>query len=158
MTYTTYTTAATAVRGGLLAAAAALLLATAAPAWATPQEPVGGNWLFVTVTRGEARSGDAPGTLLLCDPPQGHGRAAEACAQLQEAHGDLHAITTKGTYCPMIYAPVTAHARGRWNGRSVDYTETFSNACVMEARTGAVFALDGSHTARKGGVARARGA
>lgn len=157
MTYTTYTTTVTAVRAGLLAAAA-LLLATAAPAWATPEEPTGGNWLFVTVTRGEARASDAPGTLLMCDPPQGHGRAAEACAQLQAAHGDLRAIRTKDIYCPMIYAPVTAHARGEWNGRPVDYTETFSNGCVMGARTGAVFALDGSHASRRGDAARARGA
>ncbi|WKX13463.1 SSI family serine proteinase inhibitor [Streptomyces sp. NL15-2K] len=157
MTYTTYTTTVTAVRAGLLAAAA-LVLATAAPVAATPQEPAGVSWLFVTVTRGEARAGDAPGTLLLCDPPQGHSRAAEACAQLHSAHGDLRAIKAKDTYCPMIYAPVTAHARGQWNGRPVDYTETFSNACVMGARTGAIFALDGSRPSRSGGVAHARGA
>lgn len=42
----------------------------------------------------------------------------------------------------MIYAPVTTHARGEWNGHQVDYTRTFSNACVMAARTGEVFALD----------------
>ena len=43
----------------------------------------------------------------------------------------------------MLYAPVTVQARGQWNGRPVEYRETFSNGCVMGARTGAVFALDG---------------
>ncbi|MDQ1049474.1 SSI family serine proteinase inhibitor [Streptomyces sp. V4I2] len=138
----TYTTTTTAVRGGLLAAAA-LLLASGAPAQATSQESAGGDWLFVTLTTGDARSSGTRGTLLLCDPPQGHRRAAEACAQLETAGGDIGAVPTRETYCPMIYAPVTAHARGEWQGRPVEYKETFSNTCVLGARTGAVFALDG---------------
>ncbi|MGW0331007.1 SSI family serine proteinase inhibitor [Streptomyces sp. NPDC003011] len=138
----THTTTAKAVRGSLLAAAA-LLLVTVAPARATPQEGIPGGWLLVTVTTGDARSSDTRGTLLLCDPPQGHRRAAEACAQLEAALGDLRAISLRDVRCPMVHAPVTAHARGHWKGRQVDYTETFTNRCVMGARTGAVFALDG---------------
>jgi hypothetical protein len=138
----THTTTTTAVRGGLLAAAA-LLLAIAAPVQAAPQRSAGSDWLFVTLTTGDARSSDTRGTLLLCDPPQGHGRAAEACAQLERADGDIGAISSRDTFCPMIYAPVTAHARGQWHGRPVQYRETFSNTCVLRARTGAVFALDG---------------
>ncbi|MFI9168164.1 SSI family serine proteinase inhibitor [Streptomyces lincolnensis] len=143
MTHTTYTTTAKAVRGGLLGAAAVLLLAGAAPARAIPQETARGDWLFVTVTTGDARSSDTRGTLLLCDPPQGHGHAVEACAQLTAAGGDIRAIAPRDVLCPMVHAPVTARARGQWNGRSVDYAETFTNTCVMGARTGAVFALDG---------------
>lgn len=139
----TYTNTAKAVRraarGGALTAAA-LLLAGAVPA--TAQESSGGNWLFVTVTKGDARSSDTRGTLLLCDPPQGHAHAAEACAELEAAGGDIGAIPPKDAYCTMIYAPVTAHARGEWHGRPVDYTQTFSNGCAMGARTGSVFALD----------------
>ncbi|MEV2210215.1 SSI family serine proteinase inhibitor [Streptomyces sp. NPDC050997] len=138
----TYTTTAKALRGGL-PTAAALLLALVTPAHAAPQETALGNWLFVSVTSGDVRSSQARGTLLLCDPPQGHGRAAEACAQLQTTAGDIHALPTADSYCTMVHAPVTAYARGQWNGREVDYTETFPNACVMKARTGAVFALDG---------------
>jgi hypothetical protein len=41
----------------------------------------------------------------------------------------------------MRYAPVTARARGEWGGRPVQYTETFPNECVMNARTGDVFTL-----------------
>ncbi|MDG9717837.1 SSI family serine proteinase inhibitor [Streptomyces sp. DH24] len=135
----TYTTTAKAVRGGLLAAAA-LLVACAAPAGATVKSP--GDWLYLTVVRGDARSHETRGTLLLCDPPQGHARAAEACAELDATGGDLRALPLRDAFCPMVHAPVTAHARGEWHGRPVDYTETFSNACVMTARTGPVFALD----------------
>ncbi|MFF4269653.1 SSI family serine proteinase inhibitor [Streptomyces sp. NPDC001536] len=134
-------TASKAARGTLLAAA--LLLATTAPAQAAPEDSRADDGLFLTVTQGDARSSDTRGTLLLCDPPQGHGRAAEACAELEAADGDIAALPVKDTNCPMIYAPVTARAQGQWNGRPVDYTETFSNGCVMAGRTGSVFALDG---------------
>ncbi|MFD8419951.1 SSI family serine proteinase inhibitor [Streptomyces sp. NPDC059466] len=82
------------------------------------------------------------GALLLCDPPQGHPHAELACAELDAAEGDIDRIpATPGALCPMIYAPVTAAARGEWNGRPVTYTHTFANSCVMGAATGAVFAL-----------------
>ena len=50
----------------------------------------------------------------------------------------------------MIYAPVPATAEGQWNGRPVDYEQTFANACVMAARTGAVFALSADDTGIQG--------
>ncbi|MXM63803.1 serine protease [Streptomyces sp. HUCO-GS316] len=137
-----HTTTAKAVRAGLLAAAA-LLLAGATPAQATPGESVPANWLYLTVTKGESRSAAGRGTLLLCRPPSGHPRAAEACAQVAAVDGDLGGLQARTVFCPMIYEPVTVQARGKWNGQRVAYTETFSNACEMEARTGAVFALDG---------------
>ncbi|MFF3330948.1 SSI family serine proteinase inhibitor [Streptomyces sp. NPDC002888] len=137
MTHTA-TAKTTAVRGGLLTAAA-LLLATAAPARAAD---LPADWLYLTVTRGDARVDDTRGTLLLCDPPQGHARAADACAELRAAGGDIGHIPPKDAICTMLYAPVTVHARGEWGGRQVAYERTFSNKCVLAARTGAVFALD----------------
>jgi hypothetical protein len=132
-----------AVRVGLLAAAA-LLFAGAVPAQATTRDPNPGSWLFLTVTRGHAQAGTTRGTLLLCDhQPRGHTLAAEACADLEAADGDIGALPPKDVYCPMVYAPVTAQARGEWHGRHVQYTQTFSNGCVMAGRTGSVFALDG---------------
>ncbi|MEV0174773.1 SSI family serine proteinase inhibitor [Streptomyces sp. NPDC050803] len=144
----TLSTTATAVRGGLFAAAAFLALGVpgAAPAQAQAQaerEAFPGNHLYLTLTTGDTHSSDTRGTLLMCDPPQGHSRAAEACAELAAADGDIADLAQQDVYCPMIYAPVTAQARGEWNGRPVEYTQTFSNACEMGARTGAVFALDG---------------
>ncbi|MFF4895503.1 subtilase-type protease inhibitor [Streptomyces sp. NPDC001068] len=123
--------------------AAALLLA-AGPAQALPGAARDGDYLYLSVTRGEDGSGGTRGTLLLCDPPQGHPRAADACAELGAVGGDVARLTpAEGAMCPMVYAPVTARARGQWNGRPVDYRETFSNSCGMAARTGSVFALDG---------------
>jgi hypothetical protein len=143
MTYTFKTFRTTALRSALLPAALVLLAAGQAPSQATaPHHGVRGDWLYLTVTRGDSRSSDTRGTLLLCDPPQGHAHAAEACAELGAAGGDIDAVPAKGVICPMIYAPVTAHARGEWKGRPVDYRRTFSNGCVMAARTGEVFALD----------------
>lgn len=137
-----HTGRATALRGALLAAVV-LLTAGQAPAQATaPRHGIQGDWLYLTVTRGDSRSSDTRGTLLLCDPPQGHAHAAEACAQLGAAGGDIDSVPPEGTICPMIYAPVTARAHGEWKGRPVEYAKTFSNACALAARTGAVFALD----------------
>jgi hypothetical protein len=128
-----------AVRVGLLAAAA-LLTVGAAPAQAAPQESLPGNWLYLTVTPGDARSSDTPGTLLFCDPPLGHPHAAQACEELRAAGGDISRIPPRAdVLCPMIYAPVTASAQGVWDGRRVAYTHTFANSCVMVAETGAVF-------------------
>jgi hypothetical protein len=129
-----------ALRGGLLAAA--LLTAGAAPAQASHQETFSGDWLYLTVTHGDARSGSTRGTLLLCDPPQGHTRAAEACDQLGAAGGDIDRIPAMAAICPMIHAPVTAYARGWWHGMPVHYTRTFANECEMATLTGTVFALD----------------
>src|SRR3954454_20857253 len=120
----TYTITATAVRRAAragLTVMAVLLLAAAAPA------PSTGDHLFLTVTRGDGRSGDTRGTLLLCDPPQGHSRAAEACAQLAAVAGDIGSLPPADVFCPMLYAPVTAQADGEWNGRQVEYRETFPN-------------------------------
>ncbi|MFE9681199.1 SSI family serine proteinase inhibitor [Streptomyces sp. NPDC002701] len=130
-----------AVRACLLAACA-LLAAGPVPARATTfPESLPADWLYVTVTSGDTRSGGTRGTLLLCDPPQGHEQAERACGELRAARGEVGRIPLKEAYCPMVHAPVSASARGRWDGRPITYRETFANACVMAARTGAVFAL-----------------
>ncbi|NEC90032.1 SSI family serine proteinase inhibitor [Streptomyces sp. SID12501] len=131
--------AARAVRGALLAVG--LLLAGSTPAQAVSQEDVRGNWLYVTVSRGESGAAGTHGTLVLCDPPLGHAQAARACAELAAVDGDIGGIPPRKTLCPMLYSPVTVHAEGEWNGRPREYDRTFSNGCELGARTGAVFAL-----------------
>ena len=135
----TYLTRATATAGALLAAAGLL---AAGPAQAAPRDTLRGNRLVLTVTKGDARSGGTRGAVLLCDPPLGHAHAAEACAELAAAGGAIDRLPSRSVFCPMIYAPVTAYARGRWNGRSVEFQQTYSSECVLHARTGSVFALD----------------
>jgi hypothetical protein len=129
------------VRGVLLAAASLLVLATV-PAQAAERETLPGNWLYLTLTTGDAHSSHTRGTLLMCDPPQGHARAAEACAALAAVGGALDRLPQRDAICPMIYAPVSARASGQWNGRPVEYRQEFGNACELAARTGSVFALD----------------
>ncbi|QJS09341.1 serine protease [Streptomyces argyrophyllae] len=136
----TYITRAAAAAGALLTAAGLL---TAGPAQAASRDALPGDWLYLTVSKGGDRSGDSRGTLLLCEPPQGHARASEACAELAAAGGAVDRIPARHVFCPMIFAPVTVHARGRWDGRPVDFQDTYTSACVMRARTGSVFALDG---------------
>ncbi|OLZ67434.1 serine protease [Streptomyces sp. IMTB 2501] len=139
----TYLTRVTTAAGALLACAG---LFAAAPAQAAPRAsfPLSDNWLYLTVVRGEtAQAGDRHGTLLLCDPvPLGYARAAEACSELAAANGDIARIPQTKVFCQMIYAPVTVHAHGQWNGQPVDYQKTYSNKCTMEAQTGAVFATE----------------
>lgn len=129
------------VRGVLLAAASLLVLATV-PAQSAEREILPGTWLYLTLTTGNAQSSDTRGTLLMCNPSQGHRSAATACAELEAVDGDIDRMTQKDTFCPMIYAPVSARASGQWNGRPVEYQRQFGNACEMRAWTGVVFALD----------------
>lgn len=138
----TYLTRATAAAGALLASVGLL---AAGPAQAAPRStfPLSDNWLYLTVAHGETLTADKHGTLLLCDPlPLGYARAAEACADLRSAGGDIARIPQRKVFCPMIYAPVTVHAQGQWNGLPVDYRKTYSSKCVMEAQTGAVFDVE----------------
>jgi Subtilisin inhibitor-like len=134
-------TRAAAARGALFAATA-LLAAGQTPARAAPHPHAHGNWLHVTVIHGDARGGGTRAALLMCDPPRGHAHAADACAELDAASGDIDALPHEETFCPMIYAPVTARAEGRWNGERVAYAHTFANTCELTARTRHVFALD----------------
>ncbi|MCO4695331.1 subtilase-type protease inhibitor [Streptomyces sp. RO-S4] len=135
-------TSMTAVRAGL-SAAAFLLLAGATPTAHADTPPVTGNWLMLRVSHGETPAVADGGTMLRCDPPGGgHPHAEEACADLTAADGRITALPAEDALCPMIYAPVTAHAQGMWRDRPVDYTETFPNPCTLSARTGSLFALD----------------
>ncbi|MFH9330144.1 SSI family serine proteinase inhibitor [Streptomyces althioticus] len=130
--------------GAGLSAAALLLLAGATPSAHADTPPQPGNWLMLGVSQGETpAAGAVGGTLLRCDPPGGgHPHAEEACAQLSAADGRITALPAEDTLCPMIHAPVTAHAQGMWRDRPVSWSETFPNTCTLRARTGALFALD----------------
>ncbi|MFE2387786.1 subtilase-type protease inhibitor [Streptomyces althioticus] len=141
MTHTSVKTA-----GAGLSAAALLLLADATPSAHADTSPEPGNYLMLGVSHGEdPAAGAEGGTLLRCDPPGGgHPRAEEACAQLSAADGRITALPAEDALCPMIYAPVTAHAEGVWRDRPVSWSETFPNVCTLRAHTGALFALDGT--------------
>jgi Subtilisin inhibitor-like len=79
---------------------------------------------------------------LQCDPAGGtHPKAAEACADVAKAGGDLAQMpaSTNPRACFMIYAPVTVTAQGEWQGQAVRFTKKYPNSCVMRDKTGSVF-------------------
>jgi hypothetical protein len=79
---------------------------------------------------------------LQCEPAGGtHPKAAEACADVAKAGGDLAQMpaNTNPRACFMIYQPVTVTAQGEWKGQPVRYTKKFPNTCVMRDKTGSVF-------------------
>ncbi|WP_432109374.1 SSI family serine proteinase inhibitor [Streptomyces sp. AA1529] len=144
------------VRTALAAAALAVPLltsqaapavgATNAPADSAPRGPhtgpgsdSGTQGVLLTVSG----SGDTwiRGVMLHCEPtPHGHHpRAAETCAALDAAHGDLDALPAGNGRCTMQYDPVTVAARGSHRGQAVNWKKTFPNACVMHQATGPVF-------------------
>ncbi|MEV0319753.1 subtilase-type protease inhibitor [Streptomyces sp. NPDC050658] len=120
-----------------VAASAAVLIAVsaAAPAYATelPPPPRG---LFLTVSGDEGTW--IRGVLLKCEPePSGHHpQAAEACADIEEAHGDFDRLPAESGICTKQYAPVTVSASGMYQGRPVGWQKTYDNACVMTHATG----------------------
>ncbi len=131
-----------AVRAAALTAAL-VLLACAAPARAdSARAGAEESWLMLTVSHGETPSVSGGGTMLRCDPPGGeHRRAADACAELAAVDGRIADVPLRDGICPMIYAPVTAHAHGVWHNHPIDYTQTFPNPCTLTAHTGPIFDL-----------------
>lgn len=80
--------------------------------------------------------------LLRCDPPGGsHPQPWWACAELTDAGGDFTQLEEQLIMCTMEFRPVTAGARGLWDGELVVWKREFSNPCTMRAATGTVFAF-----------------
>ncbi|WP_324268586.1 SSI family serine proteinase inhibitor [Saccharopolyspora mangrovi] len=80
---------------------------------------------------------------LKCHPAGGtHQHAAKACEELEKVNGDFTAMQANlSKACTMEYQPVTAKIEGKWRGKDVSYTQTFSNSCTMQVKTGVVFDL-----------------
>ncbi|MEV6316789.1 SSI family serine proteinase inhibitor [Streptomyces sp. NPDC051776] len=130
------------------AAVAAVLLSTglagtahAGPAAALhrPLDPTPSKGLVLTVS-GSSETW-IRGVLLRCPPePDGlHPRAAEACAELGRARGDLDRLPGEPGVCSDEFDPVTASAKGTYQGKSVAWRKTYANACQLSAATGNVF-------------------
>jgi hypothetical protein len=121
--------------GSLVAAALAapLLLAPAAHA-----DPLGST-LFLTVSGSENTWIRGIGLQCPLTSRSHHPKAAEACAALNEAGGDLDELPGDPHPCPLIHDPVTVTAQGTYNGAAVDWQRTYPNVCVMEATAGPVF-------------------
>jgi hypothetical protein len=117
------------------AAAFVGVLLTSQPAAAAPAP----NKVVVTV---KAAGAPIRTATLTCAPVGGtHKSAAEACATLAAANGNPADIIPADIMCTMEYAPVKVKVVGRWDKKSVRYTETFSNNCRTSAEGGALFQL-----------------
>jgi hypothetical protein len=98
--------------------------------------------LVLTVAHGEKALPATRQATLTCGPAGGsHHNARKACEAIGAAGGNLNKLVPDQTMCTMQYDPVTVTANGRWRGATMRYTHTFSNACVLGADTGAVFAF-----------------
>lgn len=124
------------VRRAVTAAAALAALATGAhPAIAATDGPTS-----LTLSVASADGAAPRGVTLDCDPAGGaHPHAQDACDALDQADGGFERLAPTRQLCPMIYAPVTATATGVWRGVPVHWSQQFSNACILDQRTGAVF-------------------
>ncbi|MEJ8633559.1 SSI family serine proteinase inhibitor [Streptomyces sp. NPDC006475] len=126
-------------RSVTLAAAALMTLAAVVPAQAADEEPVAGEGLFLTVSGSENTW--MRGVMLKCAPEPGgpHPAAADACAALTKAGGDLDKLPADPHPCTKKFDPVTVEATGSWQQRSMSWQKTYANACALDAATGAVF-------------------
>ncbi|MER6536715.1 subtilase-type protease inhibitor [Streptomyces sp. 900105755] len=71
-----------------------------------------------------------------------HPAAAEACADLRGAGGDLNALVPRAdVWCTKLYDPVVVTVEGVWQGKRVSYEHTFGNQCMRDAYGTNVFAF-----------------
>ncbi|MEU5313035.1 subtilase-type protease inhibitor [Streptomyces sp. NPDC021562] len=81
---------------------------------------------------------------LTCAPAASgtHPAAAQACAELRGAGGDLNALTPRSdVWCTKLYDPVVVTVEGVWQGKRVSYERTFGNTCMRDAYGSSVFAF-----------------
>ncbi|GGO87676.1 subtilase-type protease inhibitor [Wenjunlia tyrosinilytica] len=96
--------------------------------------------LVLTIGKGEtaADSTVQRAVVLRCTPTAGgdHPAAEQACAELRAANGDFNALGAGNSprICPKIWDPVVVTAQGVWQGKRVDYEETFGNSCMAGDR------------------------
>jgi len=86
-------------------------------------------------------NGGHAGTVNLeCHPSGGtHPGRGKACRSLTLAGGDFDRLPREAGMCPLIWAPVTATATGRWQAKPVLWTHTYPNSCVAARESGGVF-------------------
>jgi hypothetical protein len=120
----------------IAATAAAVLLLTADPAGAAAPRK---SALTVSYL---ADAGYAAAVKLRCNPAGGaHPKKAQACRALTRVGGDPARLSPAALMCTMEYAPITAQVKGTWQGRRVNWSHKFGNACDMRRTTGALTAF-----------------
>lgn len=126
---------------GLAVAVTAVTALAATSASAGPTGVQALQEFTITISQGESVVPDRTVTLT-CNPTGGtHPDAAAACAIVDQVGGaglenmdlDPDAI------CTMQYDPYTVSVQGNDHFLWVDFAKTYSNPCVLTARTGAFY-------------------
>lgn len=126
----------------VLAATSIAVLGLAGPAAAAATGPAAAPRQTGLVLSYASESGYAAAVTLTCHPAGGaHPKAAKACATLAKVAGDPGRLKPARTMCTLEYAPITAELTGTWKGRTVQWSETFSNPCDLTRHTGVLFAF-----------------
>jgi hypothetical protein len=138
------TTARWAATLGLTAAAVCGPLTGAAVA--APSSLYAPSALVLTTGHGSDAATATPerAVTLICAPTASgtHPAAAQACAELRGAGGDLDALTPRtDVWCTRLYDPVVVTVEGVWQGKRVSYERTFGNACMRDSYGASVFAF-----------------
>jgi hypothetical protein len=123
--------------GGVLLAALTLLSTVLAGTATAEHRP--SSRLSLTV---EGPRGASAIVRLECRPAGGtHPTPRPACREIDRAAGDFDKLpgSPEMTACTMEYRPVTASARGRWNGEWVRWQRQYPNRCALLSKTGVVF-------------------
>ncbi|MGN9779797.1 SSI family serine proteinase inhibitor [Nonomuraea sp. ZG12] len=61
------------------------------------------------------------------------------CAIVDAVDGDFDRLPGNPRLCTKEYDPVTATMNGLWRNRPIGWQKTYSNACMLDARTGPIF-------------------
>ncbi|GGU06994.1 SSI family serine proteinase inhibitor [Actinomadura citrea] len=97
--------------------------------------------LRLSVTHPGGNTSGSRTVTLRCDPAGGeHPEAARACLELNGSGGRFE-HRPDGRMCTAVHAPVVVRAEGRWKGRPARFQAEYGNDCVMQSRTGTVFAF-----------------
>ncbi|MFE7775865.1 subtilase-type protease inhibitor [Streptomyces sp. NPDC057445] len=135
---------------GAAASAAALLLSTGAAnaAPAAPASLYAPSALVLGVGKGESAATTTVerAVTLSCAPtPSGtHPAPKAACKELLAVEGEFGLLSKAPTGpCTRQWDPVTVTASGVWQGKYVNWSTTYGNACEMRASLagGAVFSF-----------------
>jgi len=135
----------------LVAATAFAVLSAGTSASANPTDPVitpapqakAGFVLTLSPTSTVSFVSQYARVTLTCSPDGGtHSSPEKACDALREVDGYFERLRPlPGAYCPAVWDPVKATARGYWGDRRVSFEKTYGNACEAGVATSGVFFL-----------------
>ena len=131
------------LRSAVTCSALALLAALTLATTAVPAQAVLPSKLILSFYKGQTAD---PASLqrtaiLTCDPDGGtHPQPVKACDALRSVNGYIAKLPgNPDIFCPLIFDPRTATAKGTWRGRPVRFQHTYGNDCELHRASTPVF-------------------